>query len=475
MSKRNEIPALVVSLLVTLALLVSGLYLMRSRLPLAAIADLFWPGTPVRPVSRQVLAGRLSRGELSLLPGTPSPATEQGLEAFAQKDYVTATARFEAALQAQRNNPETLIYLNNARIGQAKAYTLAVAVPIGTEPKPAQEILRGIAQAQQEINQAGGINGVPLKVLIVSDDNDPDISAGLAALLVDDPDILAVVGHFGSSTTLAAAPIYEAGQLVMISPTSTAVSLTNAGRYIYRTVPSDRLAASALARYMLTELDSQRAAVFFTSESDYSRSIKNEFTTALLSDGGDMVAELDLSAANFDAGQLVRQALQQNAEVLVLAANTATLDKALQVIAVNRQQLPLLGGDSLYNPKILEVGGTSALGLVVAVPWHILDQPQAPFAESSRQLWGGDVSWRTAMTYDATQALIKALEISPTREGIQTTLQAAGFKTAGATQPVRFFASGDRNQPSQLAKVVEGSRSGYGYDFVPVDFAPTAN
>ena len=52
--------------------------------------------------------------------------------------------------------------LNNARIGDANAYSIAVSIPIGSDVNGAQEILRGVAQAQIQVNQAGGIDGVPL-------------------------------------------------------------------------------------------------------------------------------------------------------------------------------------------------------------------------------------------------------------------------------------------------------------------------
>ncbi|HHP7243386.1 MAG TPA: ABC transporter substrate-binding protein [Elainellaceae cyanobacterium] len=168
------------------------------------------------------------------------------------------------------------------------------------------------------------------------------------------------------------------------------------------------------------------------------------------------------------ASDTVEYAIQQNAQVLVLAANTSTLDQALQVITVNRQQLSLMGGDSLYNPKTLQVGGAAAEGMVVAAPWVLLSNPQSEFVQASRQLWGGDINWRTAMAYDATLALINGLT-DPTRAGLQQTLSSPDFSFSGATGLVRFLSSGDRNQAMQLVIVEPGNRSSFGYDFIPVE------
>ncbi|MGG6294535.1 ABC transporter substrate-binding protein [Leptolyngbya sp. AN02str] len=471
MTKKNETPALILSLLVTLALIGAGLWWFGRQLNLGNVVQ---PGetgssTVDRPGwgSQGPVAQRFSAGDRILLPDLATPEKESAVQAIAAGDYAQAVSQLEASLQTQRNDPEALIYLNNARIGNADAYTIAVAVPAGASPNSALELLRGAAQAQNEMNQAGGVNGTPIRVVIVNDDNDPSTCEAVARALVQDDSVLGVIGHFGSEATLAAAPVYNEGGLPMISPTSTSIQLSGQGQYIFRTVPSDKFTATTLSRYLINGLGDRSAAVFYNSQSGYSESLKNEFTTALTTDGGQVVMEFDLSAG-FDAGQAVSQAQQQGAEVLVLAANTATLDPALQVVAVNRGELEILGGDSLYNPKTLQVGGPNAEGMVVAVPWIIQSTPNSEFAQASRQLWGGDVNWRTAMTFDAVMTLAEALKQSPTREGLMTTLRSPGFAVEGATGTVRFLPSGDRNQAMQLVMVQPGNRSGYGYDFYPL-------
>lgn len=86
----------------------------------------------------------------------------------------------------------------------------------------------------------------------------------------------------------------------------------------------------------------------------------------------------------------------------------------------------------------------------------------------SKQLWIGNVNWRTAIAYDATKALIGAIERDPTRTGVQQALMSPNFSASGASGTVQFLPSGDRNAPIQLVKIVPGQQSGTGYDFVPI-------
>jgi len=462
---KNETVVLVLALLLTLGLVGAGIWWFSHLSRGNNTASQNQDGT-TNPTN-QSIADRISLGNRSLFPGA-NPAKQQGIEAIAQGDYAQAIRNLQTSLQSQKNDPEALIYLNNARIGTVKSYAIAASVPISSDPNGALEMLRGIAQAQDRINSAGGINSVKLKVAIANDDNDPQVAEQVASALVKNPSILGVVGPYASDVTLAAGSVYNSGQLVAISPISTAVKLSGFSRYVLRTVPSDYVAARALANYMITKLQKTNAAVFFNSQSGYSQSLKSEFVTAVSLGGGQVVGEFDLSDPGFSAARSVKQASDRGADVLMLATNTGELDRALQVVQVNSKRLPLLAGDDVYAPKTLEVGGGAAAGMVVAVPWHIGTNPNSEFVRQSGQLWVGDVNWRTALAYDAAVALIAAIERSPTRAGVQQALLSPEFTTPGAASNIRFLPSGDRNAPVQLVQIVPGNRSGTGYDFVPL-------
>jgi branched-chain amino acid transport system substrate-binding protein len=473
MSQKNETAILVLSLIITLGLAGAGIWWLTSRggIPggLSPENQTFSKSPTENSLqSEQQIEQRLSAGKKLLISEKASTTKQAAVEAIASGNYNAAISDLQASLQTNRNDPEALIYLNNARIGNQKSYTIAAAVPIGTDINAAQEILRGVAQAQNEINQNGGIKGTRLKVLIANDDNNPEIASRIASAIANNSEILGVIGHFGSDTTLAASKVYQQNQLVAISPTSTSVQLSGVGSNIFRTVPSDRFAANALSRYMLTKMQKQKVAIFFNSASSYSKSLKDEFTTAVYGDGGQIVSEFDFAKGNFNAAESVKSAIAQGAEVIMLASNSATIDQALQVVQVNAKRLPLLGGDGAYTAKILQIGGPGATDMVLAVPWHILADPQSNFPQTSKQLWDAEVSWRTALAYDAAIALIVGLERNPTRTGIQQALSALDFSATGASGPIRFLPSGDRNRAVQLVIVKPGNRTSYGYEFVPI-------
>jgi branched-chain amino acid transport system substrate-binding protein len=464
MSQKNETVTLLLALLITLIFFGAGGWWLYNRFQ-GKDNPTNLPELGQKSVSAQA---RFSQGEKLLIVEGASSDKQAAIQALGKGDFQQAVYLLEKSLQTNRNDPEALIYLNNARIGEAKSYTIAVSVPIGSNVNTTLEVLRGVAQSQNQINQAGGFNGTPLKVLIADDADNPEIAAQIAQKLTADNSILGVVGHTSSDTSLAAAAIYQKAGLVMISPISTSVKLSNFGDYIFRSVPSDFVAARALAESSLQKNPNVKAVVFFNSQSNYSQSLKSEFITALGLGGGQVVSEFDLSSLTFTPSKSLQQAQQEGANLIALLGDSGTLDKALQVVQINGQKLPIVAGDDVYSPKTLDVGGKNALGMIVAVAWHLAANPNSPFVNNSRQLWQGDVNWRTATAYDATQALIAGIKGESSREGVQQALRSSDFSVPGATNPVRFLPSGDRNQSVQLVVVKPGSRSSFGVDFVPI-------
>ncbi len=419
--------------------------------PLATTPNVSTEASIASPPS---LADRISTGNHLLNIWQAHPVTKQdGIEYLAAGNYAQAVSALAAARQADLSDPETLIYLNNARIGTDKSYQVAIAVPLGANVVQALELLRGVAQVQDTVNGGGGINGVKLKIAIVDDNNTPAIAQQLATSLANDASILAVIGHSNSDTSMAAAQVYKDRQLVMISPTSSAVKLSNFDRYIFRTVPSDRMTAQALGNYMLQRLKKRKAAVFFNAASEYSQSLKQEFKEALFYNNVELVQEVDLTRPDFDADMAMQTAIAQGVEVLMLAPDSKALDRAFQIIQLNRRRLQVLAGDTAYNPTLLKLVGDQAVGMVVAVPATV---QFSPFQQQFGQLWGGKVvpSWRSALAYDSTQALVAALRKNPTRQGLQRTLALPTFTAPGAKGSVSFLGSGDRKGNVQLMTVV---------------------
>jgi len=422
----------------------------------------------------------LSEGKKILIPGSILSEKQNGVKAFADGKYSEAISLFEQARKKEPRDPETLIYLNNARIAAQNlpAYTIAVAAPLDSGKddvnQSGQELLRGVAQAQDEVARGQKINGKSLKVAIADDADREDQGTEIANVLTATAksDILAVVGHFSSSVTLKTAPVYEQEKLVLVSPTSTSEDISQSGDFIFRTVSSDWVAAQSLSSYLLNRSRLLRVAVFYNPGNPYSQSLRDQFQTNFISSGGKIVEDFYLSNPLFNPALAVDKTKKLEAKGLVLFPNISTRDQAINAIKANRYGYCMVGGDSLYNSQTLKEAGEEAVNrLVIATFWHRLNSPNQQFPKDSEILWRAPVSPNTASAYDATRAVIEALKTlpQPTRINVQEALADPNFNTIGATGNISFDKNGDRKEPIiQLVAVVPSSNNS-AYEFVPID------
>jgi branched-chain amino acid transport system substrate-binding protein len=410
---------------------------------------------------------RMSWGEKLLILADATPEKKAGVRAFADQDYPTAIAKFQAALIQQQNDPETLIYLNNARSASDNTPKIAVSVPIGSNLDVARELLRGVAQAQDEINRSGGINGKGLQVEIINDENDPDIARQVATALVQDPQVLAVVGHNASEASLAAAPIYQSGELVMITPTSSAKALAGFGSYIFRALPSSRFLAEPLVKYVLKVAKKPSVATCYNSQAPDNITFRDEFTASLIADGGKLInIDCDMASANFNPSTSISQAISSGADAILLTPHIDQLEKSIDIARSNKSRLALFSSPSMYTMQTLQSGGSDVSGLTMPVVWHPQMQKASVFTQQATRLWGGQVNWRTATAYDATRAIIQGLEKASTRSELQATLLNPDFSTMGAGDVVKFLPTGDRSSRPILVQVRSTKTK---YDFTLVN------
>lgn len=442
---------------------------------LLAVTGSYWYFTGVNGCTKIWLRNfplrdNMSCGEEMMISST-AIEKQKGVEAFALSHDNEAMKFFEEAWQKQPD-PETLIYLNNARLeaGNAKAYTIAAVVPLGDNNdtiNSSKDLLQGVAQAQDEFNQSHKHEKIGLKVLVARDQNQSEGAKNIAQLLSQESTILAVVGHFRSDTTLTAMEVYKKNHLLLISPTATSEDLSRVCQSdhphcFFRTVDSDRITTKALAHY-LKKVNKLRAAVFYNPDSNYSQSLQKEMRTKLSDLRGKVVVNIPFSDNLDDA---IKQVKKHKANVIVLFPTTdgLTSDAAEQVIESAKQlKYLIVGGDSLETPKMLRNFTGNQAGSVMAIPWEQKSTLNLQFSAKAKKLWGKQLYWRTALAYDATRALLAALEKlpSPNRLELQQAMASPHFKAFGATGKITFAENGDRQESIvQLVKVVQNPHTG---------------
>ncbi|MBD2519784.1 ABC transporter substrate-binding protein [Nostoc sp. FACHB-973] len=424
------------------------------------------------PKPNNRISNSMSRGDRTLFPDIQNSDRDSGIDSFKKGKYEVAANYFAEAVKKNPNDPEILIYYNNALArNKDNRLTLAVVVPAKKRTNSAQEILRGVAQAQNQFNQQNGLQGRLVEIVIADDDNNEDTAKQIADELVKDKSILGVIGHGSSKVTNTALPIYTKANLAIVSSTSTSIDLR--GSVFFRILPSDKATGEKLAKYALKN-NFKKIVIFCNPVDLYSRSIKEEFRFTFVNNQRQEVVPsscINLADPNLDVAQEVKNLLDDPlVEAIALFPDT---DKSIEVAmdiaktyndSVDKlkksnnlekfKQFKVLAGDSLYKPEV----ANTLKGLILAVPWF-RDAPKSQrFAQEAEKQWGGGVSWRTATSFDATQALIESFKLSPnvSRVTVLENLPKINISENTSGEQLKFDPSREINKEATLITVQDG-------------------
>ena len=218
-----------------------------------------------------------------------------------------------------------------------------------------QPMIAAIPMMIETINNCGGVNGSPVKLIREDDQTDP--SAGNAAMtkLAEVDKVSGVVGSFASSVSQAAVDVAKRNKVMLVSPGSTSTEFTKRAKngdfsgYWSRTAPPDTYQAKALAK-LATEKGFKKVSTIAINN-DYGVSFEQEFIKSFTEQGGTVVnadkpTRYDPKATTFDTEAKAAFSGDPEAVVAILYPDTGSilLKTAFQQGLTDGVQLMLTDG-----------------------------------------------------------------------------------------------------------------------------------
>ncbi|HAX75087.1 MAG TPA: hypothetical protein DCY88_04430 [Cyanobacteria bacterium UBA11372] len=406
----------------------------------------------------------LSCGEKALMNPKDRPPQlkkEEGIYAIAQHNYPKAVRLLTQAWQ-EKKDPETLIYLNNAKILAEKIpehniYTIPVVVPISNAPDfQSKDIVKGIAWLQDRVNKNPD-NQWKIRIAIADDGNNIVQAQTIAKELVKRQDILVAIGHYSSHLTTNVKHIYQANKLVLVSGSAASQALSSTdpvNNFFFRSAQNTQSASKPLADYLIDK-KYQNIAIFYTKGKAFSESFKKELKTHLarrVKIVGDFDLEEDTSKVKFNVAR-VKKEFKDAAIVLSPDAYTTSNegDNQIAVIKENNGELLIAGNETVRDDKVLALGRQALRKMVVATPFY----PSSSNYKQFQDFWGktDKATWLVILAYDALQMAIHGIENQPgepTRIGVQKALADKGFKVEGLSGRITLNVSDRRENTNTL-------------------------
>ena len=160
-----------------------------------------------------------------------------------------------------------------------------------------ESVLNGINLAVEEINAAGGVLGKNISIISYDDKADSTEGANAFNRLVGDG-ACAIIGSVTSGVTASLAPLADESQIVLLTPTSTADTITESDNYVFRACFKDSYQGKMAAKFAAEKLGVKKVAVLYASGDAYSAGVRESFDAACSELGLEIVAEESSSSTD---------------------------------------------------------------------------------------------------------------------------------------------------------------------------------
>ena len=121
-------------------------------------------------------------------------------------------------------------------------------------------VIMGVRQAVKEINDAGGIAGKPIDLIVGDSQSDPTASVNDVRRLLGPEKIHVLIGPFSSQITLAVAPILNQAKMASISTSGSSALTPQVSNYHFSIIPSSDVQALAMVNYAVDVLKAKSVA-----------------------------------------------------------------------------------------------------------------------------------------------------------------------------------------------------------------------
>ena len=205
--------------------------------------------------------------------------------------------------------------------------------------------------AVDEINEAGGIDGRMLELIVEDSKCSAQDSITAYRKLTDVDDVKIILGTSCSGAMLGAAPLAESDGVVLFSGLATNPDIAAAGDYIFRTAMSDAQLGIDTGNVMWA--DGARTLATITEATDYAEGVRRTSVAQFEKRGGELVAEERYASDVTDFRSQLTKLMGANPDAIHVAAQSEFAGGTIV------KQLRELGYDGLLYSEVVPVGATA--------------------------------------------------------------------------------------------------------------------
>jgi branched-chain amino acid transport system substrate-binding protein len=323
-----------------------------------------------------------------------------------------------------------------------------------------ESVANGAELAAIELNSAGGVLGKELELVVLDNQGDADQAINNYNRAVSQEGVDAVIGGTLSGFTNAIKEYAVTDGVPVLTPTATAVDVTQNAANIFRACYLDSYQGSVMAQFAMDDLDSTNALVLYNSGDDYSVGLKDAFI-ATYTAAGKSADELTFSSDTVDFSSYISAIEELGYDAVFVPTYTDTVGPILTQAKNQGLDVPFLGGDGWDS--IEADYADVAEGMYFGNHYTKSDESELvqTFVADYTAKFGEAPTALAALAYDAVKVMAAAMEDAGTTDYAEV-VDALGAITFadGVTGSISFDETGNAvNKSISIITIEDGEQT----------------
>ncbi|MCC6201984.1 MAG: ABC transporter substrate-binding protein [Gammaproteobacteria bacterium] len=276
---------------------------------------------------------------------------------------------------------------------------------------------QGVEMAVEEVNQAGGVLGRPIRLAVADNRCNPTEGVQTVNRLINEEKAVVIIGAFCSSVSLAVMPVVKRSEIPFVIDVSTAPSITGlSGRkgnnaWAFRISVSDDGMAKALVEHLAARTSWRRIAII-AEDTDYGRGGTRAFSEHAKRLGVTIAATETFTQATPDFTSLITKLVSAKPDAIAVYMLGADMANFMKQYEAWGGKIPITGrfDPALLSPEQIKRGFVD--GSIGVLPYSPeVDTPaNRRFAGDYRKRFNAEPMFQSAYGYEAVYMIADAIK-----------------------------------------------------------------
>lgn len=315
---------------------------------------------------------------------------------------------------------------------------------------------QGLELALDDAINQGIVKKDNIKLIIEDAQADPRKSVDAFKKLVEIDKVVACITAT-SGVTLALKPIANQNEVVLINASAISTEIEDAQDYLFSVIPNARYSGYFLAETAFNKLGKRNAGILYRNDPS-GKSFYDNFSKRFSELGGNIVfVDTHEPNATDYRTNIAKIKNVKSMDVIFVASWGTDVAYYLRQAKELGAHTQVLAYETFYTPKVLEIAGSSANGVIFSAPefnaW-IREPRLEEFREKVMKKYNQkEINYHIAGHYDAMMLILYTISKgNTTGETIRNCL--SGMKSfRGVTGDIRFDSNGGAQVPLSLFTV----------------------